>query len=209
MFRFKYYFISHITRGIKNTHLLAARDKHFISIQQYVPAMHPGKRSTLAFCQSDSLIQLPSWLFTPPAGMGMVSLWLFVTITVLLSTRATSFGSVRANQLKKKNRVGIRNEIQSFAGLKTIHQRRHVFCASPYQFSYLGSLLTIPSFSRPARMFAVSSGVPVTTCTLAGLHSSTAPFTKSATAGGSEGMEAKDRTPTLAPTPPCLKENRF
>jgi len=53
---------------------------------------------------------------------------------------------------------------------------------------------------------AVSSGVPVTTWTLAGLHSSTAPFTKSATAGGSEGMEARDRTPTLAPTPPCLRE---
>lgn len=80
-------------------------------------------------------------------------------------------------------------------------------CMSPYQFSYLGSLLTMPSFSRPARIAAVSSGVPVTTCTLEGLHSSTAPFTKSATAGGSEGMEARDRTPTLAPTPPCLKEN--
>lgn len=126
MFRFKYHFISHITRGIRNTHLLAARDKHFISIQQYVPAMQPGKRSTLAFCQSDSLIQLPSWLFTPPAGMGMVSLWLLVTITVLLSTRATSFGSVRANQLKN-NRVGFTKEIQSFGGLKTIHQRMHVF----------------------------------------------------------------------------------
>lgn len=73
-----------------------------------------------------------------------------------------------------------------------------------YQFSYLGSLLTMPSLSRPARMLAVSSGVPVTMWTLAGLHSSTAPFTKSATAGGREGMEARERTPTLAPTPPCL-----
>ncbi len=79
-------------------------------------------------------------------------------------------------------------------------------CLRSYQFSYLGSLLTIPSFSRPARILAVSSGVPVTTWTLEGLHSSTAPFTKSATAGGSEGMEARDRTLTVAPTPPCLKE---
>ncbi|TNN57568.1 hypothetical protein EYF80_032170 [Liparis tanakae] len=55
-------------------------------------------------------------------------------------------------------------------------------------------------------MLAASSGVPVTTCTPAGLHSSTALFTKSATAGGSEGTEARERTPTLALTPPCLKE---
>lgn len=71
-----------------------------------VPAMQPGKRSSLALCQSDSLIQLPSWLFAPSAGMGMVSRWFLVTITVLLSTRATSFGSVRASQLK--NRTGTR-----------------------------------------------------------------------------------------------------
>lgn len=57
-------------------------------------------------------------------------------------------------------------------------------------------------------MLAVSSGVPVTTCTPLGLHSSTAPLTNSATAGGSEGMEARDRTPTLAPTPPRLKEKK-
>jgi len=75
-----------------------------------VPDMQPGKRSRLAVCQSDSLIQLPSWLFTPPAGMGMVSLWFLVTITVLLSTRATSFGSVRANQLQ--NRAGNRSATQ-------------------------------------------------------------------------------------------------
>lgn len=78
---------------------------------------------------------------------------------------------------------------------------------SSHQFSYLGSLLTIPSLCRPARILAVSSDVPVTTCTLEGLHSSTAPFTKSATADGSEAMEAKEQTPTLGPTPPCLKEN--
>lgn len=166
-----------------------------------LPAMQPGNRSSLAFCQSDSLIQLPSWLFAPPAGMGMVSLWFLVTITVLLSTRATSFGSVRANQLENRAEVSA----GKFGRLEASHQ---FFYALTYQFSYLGSLLTIPSFSRPARMVAVSSGVPVTTCTLEGLHSSTAPFTKLATAGGSEGMEARERTPTLAPTPPCLTENR-
>lgn len=67
--------------------------------------MQPGNRSSLDFCQSNSLIQLPSWLFTPAAGIGMVSLWLLVTITVLLSTRATSFGSVRANQLHNRQKA--------------------------------------------------------------------------------------------------------
>lgn len=73
-----------------------------------VPAMHPGKRSSRALCQSLSLIQLPSWLFTPAAGTGMVSLWFLVTITVLLSTRATSFGSVRASQLQAQQELGAR-----------------------------------------------------------------------------------------------------
>lgn len=56
----------------------------------------------------------------------------------------------------------------------------------------------MPSFSRLARMSAVSSGVPVTTCTLEGLHSATAPDTNSATDEGREGMEARDRAPTEA-----------
>lgn len=70
-----------------------------------VPAMLPGKRSRLALSQSDSLIQLPSWLFTPPGGIGTVSRWFLVTITVLLSTLATSFGSVRASQLPSRETV--------------------------------------------------------------------------------------------------------
>lgn len=128
--------------------------------------------------------------------MGMVSLWFLVTITVLLSTRATSFGSVRASQLQAQQEVGTRADGKEGGGGGS--------CS--YQLSYLGSFFTIPSFSRPAKILAVSCGVPVTTCTLAGLHSSTAPFTKSATADGSEGTEARERTPTLAPRPPCLKE---
>lgn len=35
----------------------------------------------------------------------MVSLWFLVTITVLLSTRATSFGSVRASQLRGRQEL--------------------------------------------------------------------------------------------------------
>lgn len=68
-----------------------------------------------------------------------------------------------------------------------------------HQFWYLGNFLTMPSFSKPARMLTVSSGVPVTTCTLAGLHSATASETNSATALGREGMVASERTPTAAP----------
>lgn len=109
-------------------------------------------------------------------------------------------------------RVRARQPTTSAAGIRNLTEKKGggqadtdgVRCS--YQFSYLGSFFTIPSFSRPAKILAVSSGVPVTTCTLAGLHSSTAPFTKSATADGSEGTEARERTPTLAPRPPCLKE---
>lgn len=177
-----------ISRSLRNT---------FLTRCSNLPVMQPGKRSFLAFCQSDSLIQLPSWLLAPSAGMGIVSLWFLVTITVLLSTRATSLGSVRANQLETRASTP-----SSVKGLD--HKRSQLSYVATYQFSYLGSLLTIPSTSRPARMEAVSSAVPVTTCTLEGLHSSTAPFTKSATVGGSEGTDARERRPTPAPILPCL-----
>lgn len=78
-----------------------------------------------------------------------------------------------------------------------------------HQLSYLGSFFTMPSFSRPARMLAASSGVPVTTCTLAGLHSSTASLTNWATAVGSEGMLARDRAPAPTPQLPCLDKGRW
>lgn len=171
--------------------------KTFLQRYSNLPVMQPGKRSSLAFCQSDSLIQLPSWLLAPAAGMGTVSLWFLVTMTVLLSTRATSLGSVRANQLK--TRASMPSWVKG-----PDHKWSQLSYVATYQFSYLGSLLTIPSISRPARMEAVSSSVPVTTCTLEGLHSSTAPFTKSATVGGSEGMDARERKPTPVPILPCL-----
>lgn len=107
-------------------------------------------------------------------------------------------------------RVRARQPTTSTAGIIGGHVNTDIYGGGrgsyAYQFSYLGSFFTIPSFSRPARISTVSSGVPVTTCTLEGLHSSTAPFTKSATADGSEETEAKERTPTLAP---CLKEWSF
>lgn len=167
-----------------------------------MPAMHPGKRSRLALCQSDSLIQLPSWLLAPPAGTGTVSLWFSVTITVLLSTRATSLGSVRASQLSQN---GTRCRWRR-TEMKLFNSRTSEGWNAVYQLSYLGSFLTMPSFSRSARMRAVSSGVPVTTRTPLGLHSSAALFTKSATSGGSEGMEASDRSPGLTLTGPVLKQ---
>ncbi|TNN37770.1 hypothetical protein EYF80_052057 [Liparis tanakae] len=52
----------------------------------------------------------PSWLTPPSSGVGTVSLWSRVTITVLLSTRATSLGSVRANQLQEEGRARGRKE---------------------------------------------------------------------------------------------------
>lgn len=63
--------------------------------------MHPGNLALNAFSKSSSDIQRPSWL-RPLLGMGTVSLCSWVTMTVLLSILATSLGSVRASQLKKK-----------------------------------------------------------------------------------------------------------
>lgn len=110
--------------------------------------MQPGKRSSLALCQSDSLIQLPSWLLAPSAGMGIVSLWFLVTITVLLSTRATSFGSVRANQLKREHKSKPRTDEKSHKSilcrLKVIHtlQQRKKF--NPVPVFVFGKLLDHP-----------------------------------------------------------------
>lgn len=63
-----------------------------------LPCMQPGNLVLKAFSKSSSDIQRPSWL-VPVLGIGVVSLCSWVTMTVLLSTLATSLGSVRANQL--------------------------------------------------------------------------------------------------------------
>lgn len=60
--------------------------------------MHPGNLSSTALWNSSGDIQLPSCPLAPPARRGTVSRFEGVTITVLLSTRATSLGSVRASQ---------------------------------------------------------------------------------------------------------------
>lgn len=56
----------------------------------------------------------------------MVSLWFLVTITVLLSTRATSFGSVRASQLQAQQEVGTRADGKE-AGNRNTHGRGELF----------------------------------------------------------------------------------
>lgn len=66
--------------------------------------MQPGNRSDMALSISSWDIQRPSWLTPPPSGVGTVSFCSWVTITVLLSTRATSLGSVLANQLERRRR---------------------------------------------------------------------------------------------------------
>lgn len=65
-----------------------------------IPFIQPGNLWAMALSNSSGDIQRPSWLTALPSGVGTVSLWTRVTITVLLSTRATSLGSVRANQLQ-------------------------------------------------------------------------------------------------------------
>ena len=64
-----------------------------------LPRMQPGNRSRICFSNSDGCIQLFSSPLAPSAGVGLVSASISVTITVLLSTLATSCGSVRAYQL--------------------------------------------------------------------------------------------------------------
>lgn len=64
--------------------------------------MHPGKRSLNAFSISSGDIQFPSIPLIPSLGIGTVSRLFGVHMNVKLSTLATSAGSVRASQLKKK-----------------------------------------------------------------------------------------------------------
>ncbi len=58
--------------------------------------MHPGNLSETALSRSEGEIQLPKSPWTPSFGVGIVSRLFCVQITVLLSTRATSRGSVVA-----------------------------------------------------------------------------------------------------------------
>lgn len=70
----------------------------------FLPFMHPGNLSFMASSKSDLAIQYPNCPLTPSFGVVKVSFLFSDMITVLLSTRATSFGSVLANQLQIKNK---------------------------------------------------------------------------------------------------------
>lgn len=71
--------------------------------------MQLGKRSWMALWRSSGAIQLPSCPVTPFIRSGIASFFLGVTTNVLLSTRATSAGSVRANQLMEITFVNYHN----------------------------------------------------------------------------------------------------
>lgn len=86
------------------------------SVLSVIPFMQPGNLSFMALSNSSGDIQRPSWLTPPSRGEGTVSLWSRVTITVLLSTRATSRGSVLANQLREKE------------GKRKLRLRKHEDC---------------------------------------------------------------------------------
>lgn len=73
--------------------------------KQEKPFMQLGKRSWMACWRESGDIQLPNCPLTPSFPLGTAS-WRFeVTTKVRLSTRATSTGSVRANQLQIYNDV--------------------------------------------------------------------------------------------------------
>ena len=63
------------------------------------PFMEEANRSLATFARASLEIQLPRAGLTPSRQTGMVSRFLSVEMTVLDSTRATSAGSVRVNQL--------------------------------------------------------------------------------------------------------------
>ena len=62
---------------------------------QILPFIQPGNRSLKAFSISAGDSHFPSLPSTPSAGVGIVSRLFGVEISVLLSTLATSAGSVR------------------------------------------------------------------------------------------------------------------
>ena len=62
------------------------------------PLMQPGKSVWIFLLSSEGEIQLPSLPWTPSAASGMVVILLGVEMNVRDSTRATSFGSVRAKK---------------------------------------------------------------------------------------------------------------
>ena len=90
--------ICHLWRAVACSMCFVA--KCLLAIQHDLPRMQPGNLSFSALSMSEGLIQFPSCPLTPSWGTGIVSRLLGDEMTVLLSTRATSAGSVLASQLK-------------------------------------------------------------------------------------------------------------
>ena len=76
----------------------------------YIPFMQPGNLSFRALSKTAGDTQFPRTPFTPSIGVGTVSCLFVVEMTVLLSTLATSAGSVLANQLHTQNITFILNK---------------------------------------------------------------------------------------------------
>lgn len=68
--------------------------------------MHPENRLKIASSALSGEIQLPNWPVTFSLVLGIESHLSGVHKNVLLSTRATSAGLVRASQLKQYNKIG-------------------------------------------------------------------------------------------------------
>ena len=83
-------------------HLVFIKNACIHHLSAHKPFMHPGILSPRAFAKSSGDIQCPSCPSTPGNGWGIASLLFGVEITVLLSTLATSRGSVHVYQLKSK-----------------------------------------------------------------------------------------------------------
>ena len=126
------------------------------------PFMQPVKRVSISILQSSLDIQLPSWLHfrffklhegsaevKPCIGVGTVSIWLVVDINVLDSTRATSRGSVSANQLEINKTFVFRS-----------HNLNNQIVRKTYQFFILSSFWIRPDFSRRCRRAWFSFSVP-------------------------------------------------
>ena len=62
------------------------------------PLMQPGNSVLIFLSSSAGAIQFPSLPWTPSAASGMVVIFFGVEMNVRDSTRATSFGSVRARK---------------------------------------------------------------------------------------------------------------
>lgn len=150
-----------------------------------MPFMQLGKRSWITWCRSSGAIQWPSWPCTPSLQLGMASRRLGVTTKVRLSTRATSEGSVRANQLFSNTFTESIQRMRFSYSTSTLatdftpktasywtHRNHH------YQLSILGKASSIPCSCIIRISDSFSASVPSQTCTWLGWHNLTHSSTK-------------------------------